>query len=212
MRITLGEGDWQTQIYIELPRHKKRIGVMLSGGADSAALLWLLCLERKFTGTDHELIPFTVPRTDGAWIYAGPIVRWIREYHECDLPDPIRVGDPSLHHSEQGRSGEREARLKHGIEHIYYGSQQPPDTRLIELPGIYPNRPNRVELPGTTCPFALCDKRHTLAVYEMYKIWPLIELTHSCTAQVDGRCGKCYNCVERDWALKALGHTDPGVL
>jgi 7-cyano-7-deazaguanine synthase in queuosine biosynthesis len=67
-----------------------------------------------------------------------------------------------------------------------------------------------VELPGTTCPFAMVDKRHTVSLYDTFDVWPLIELTHSCTALTVGRCGACYNCLERAWALDALGVTDPG--
>jgi len=214
MRITAGKDNFIKQVNIELPEGKQRIGVMLSGGADSAVLLYLLCLERRMDKSTQEIIPFTVARPDGAWDYVKPIVEWVRNKLELtieQLPDPIKVGDPTVHHSRQGRSGEIEARSKHGIEHIFYGSQAHPDRALIELPGEYPSRPASVELPGTTCPFALVDKRHTLHLYDIFQVWPLIELTHSCTALTVGRCGKCYNCVERAWALADMGFVDPGV-
>lgn len=207
MRITVGQGLYIKQVDIELPKGKNKIGVMLSGGADSAILLYLLCLERRMDRSNQEIIPFTVARPDGAWNYVQAIVNWIRTTLNVELPDPIQVGDPTLHHSQQGRSGEREARSKYGVEHIFYGSQQHPP---VPMPGEYPSRPDRVELPGTTCPFALVDKRHTLSLYETFDVWPLLELTHSCTAQQEGRCGECYNCTERNWALTELGHTDPG--
>lgn len=210
MRITVGKDTYVNQIDIQLPAGKNKIGVMLSGGADSAILLYLLCLERKLDRSTQEIIPFTVARPDGAWNYVKAIVDWINNELEIKLPDPIKVGDPTLHHSQQGRSGEKEAREKHGIEHIFYGSQAHPDRSLIVLPGEYPNRPSSVELPGTTCPFALVDKRHTLSLYDTFNVWPLIELTHSCTAQTEGRCGECYNCKEREWALNELGYADPG--
>jgi hypothetical protein len=207
MIIITGPEHDKREVKIELPADKKRIGVMLSGGADSAILLYLLALERKLGQTEHELIPFTVARPDGAWNYVKPIVDKINSMLEVNLPDPVQVGDPTLHHSQQGRSGEREARAKHGIEHCFYGSQQHPP---VPMPGEYPARPDRVELPGTTIPFALVDKRHTLALYDSFQAWPLLEITHSCTAQTEGRCGECYNCKEREWALGELGHIDPG--
>jgi len=207
MIVITGPADDKREVKIELPADKKRIGVMLSGGADSAILLYLLALERKLGQTDHELIPFTVARPDGAWNYVKPIVDKINSMLGISLPDPIQVGDPTLHHSQQGRSGEREARNSYGIEHCFYGSQQHPP---VPMPGEYPARPDRVELPGTTIPFALVDKRHTLGLYEAFDVWPLIELTHSCTALTEGRCGECYNCKERAWALTELGITDPG--
>lgn len=215
MRITVGKDNFIKQVDIKLPEGKQRIGVMLSGGADSAVLLYLLCLERRMDRSTQEIVPFTVARPDGAWDYVKPIVEWVRNKLDLtieQLPDPIKVGDPTVHHSQQGRTGEYEARTKYGIEHIFYGSQAHPDRALIELPGEYPSRPASVELPGTTCPFALVDKRHTLNLYDIFDVWPLIELTHSCTALTKGRCGECYNCKEREWALSQLEFTDPGVM
>lgn len=209
MIIITGPASDKREVKIELPANKKRIGVMLSGGADSAVLLYLLALERKLGETDHELIPFTVARPDGAWNYVQPIVNWIKAKLDIDLPDPIQVGDPTLHHSQQGRSGELQAKKDFNIEHFFYGSQQHPP---VPMPGDYPARPDRVDLPGTTIPFALVDKRHTLDLYNVFNVWPLIELTHSCTAQTEGRCGECYNCKEREWALSELGVTDPGAM
>ena len=147
MRITVGQKDFIRQVDIKLPEGKQRIGVMLSGGADSAVLLYLLCLERKMDRSTQELIPFTVARPDGAWDYVLPIVEWVRNRLELtaeQLPDPVQVGDATLHHSQQGRPGEYEARSKYGIEHIFYGSQAHPDRKLIVLPGEYPNRPASV--------------------------------------------------------------------
>lgn len=207
MIVLAGPANDKRQIEISLPANKKRIGVMLSGGADSAILLYILALEKKMAGTDHELIPFTVARPDGAWAYVKPIVDRINNILGIELPDPIQVGDPTLHHSQQGRSGERQARLEYNIEHCFYGSQAHPP---VPMPGEYPARPTQVELPGTTIPFALVDKRHTLDLFNVFDVWTLIELTHSCTAQTEGRCGECYNCVERKWAFSELGFTDPG--
>ncbi len=207
MNIFTGPAHDKREIKIELPSDKKRIGVMLSGGADSAILLYLLALERKLAQSDQELIPFTVARPDGAWNYVKPIVDKINDMLGIKLPDPVQVGDPTLHHSQQGRSGEREARAKYNIEHCFYGSQQHPP---VPMPGVYPARPDKIELPGTTIPFALVDKRHTLGLYETFDVWPLLEITHSCTAQTEGRCGECYNCKEREWALGELGVKDPG--
>lgn len=207
MIIFTGPGSDKRQIEIKFHEGKQRVGVMLSGGADSAILLYLLAIERKMKNSKQELIPFTVARPDGAWNYVKPIVDKINQMLDINLPDPIQVGDPLLHHSQQGRSGELEARSKYNIDHFYYGSQQHPP---VPMPGDYPARPDKIELPGTTIPFALVDKRHTLGLFEVFQAWPLIELTHSCTAQTEGRCGQCYNCKEREWALSELGVTDPG--
>lgn len=216
MIIISGPKDDKREIKIELPAHHQRIGVMLSGGADSAILLYLLALERKMSGSNHKLIPLTVPRTDGASNYVDAIVLKVNELvPESNIPLPVRLGDPTVHHSEQTNTGERDARRLHGIEHIFYGSQAHPP---VPMPGEYPGRPDRTEYlnnkgqVSTTCPFALLDKRHTIDLYEIFQVWSLIELTHSCTHQTQGRCGQCYNCKEREWAIADLGYTDPGSL
>ena len=209
MKIITGPENDKREIEISLPAGKKKIGVMLSGGADSAILLYILALERKLADSDHELIPFTVARPDGAWNYVKPIVDKVKSMLGVEFADPVQVGDPSLHHSKQGQSGEIEARTKYGVEHCFYGSQQHPP---VPMPGEYPIRPDQVNLPGTTIPFALVDKRHTLGLYEVFQAWTLIELTHSCTALTEGRCGECYNCKEREWALGELQTIDPGTL
>jgi len=104
MIVLAGPENDKREIEVSLPSDKKRIGVMLSGGADSAILLYILALEKKMSNSDHELIPFTVARPDGAWDYVKPIVDKINEILDVNLPDPIKVGDPTLHNSQQGRS------------------------------------------------------------------------------------------------------------
>lgn len=215
MIVLAGPKDNKQQIVIELPEQHNRIGVMLSGGADSAILLYLLALERKMSNSEHELIPLTVPRGDGAWDYVSPIVDFVNDLLKTNLPTPIMVGDATLHHSQQTYSGERDARDNHAIQHIFYGSQAHPP---VPMPGEYPARPphihfrNNAGVITTTCPFALLDKRHTIELFDIFDVWPLAAITHSCTHQTKGRCGACYNCVERKWALDELGFQDPGAM
>ena len=215
MIITAGPQQDPREIRIQLPAQHRQIGVMLSGGADSAILLYLLALERKQTGSDHVLRPMCVPRTDGAWLYVQAIIDWVNQRLSTDIPSATQVGDPTVHHSEQTNTGERDARRQHGIEHIFYGSQRHPP---VPMPGEYPGRPDRIEYTNnqgtvtTTCPFALVDKRHTMDLYGQFDCWDLLAITHSCTERTQGRCGKCYNCVERAWALSELNVPDSGVM
>jgi hypothetical protein len=204
MNLTVGLDN--KKIEVVLPTALD-VGVMLSGGADSAILLYMLILEKHQTKSKHTIRPFTVARSDGAWNYVAPIVDWIKIKTQTDICDPIKVGNPKVHHSKQGRSGADEAFSKYGIQHIFYGSQAHPP---VPMPGDYPNRPTAIHLPNTTCPFALVDKRHTLHLYDKLDVWDLIKLTHSCTHKTKGRCGECYNCTERAWALADLGFSDPG--
>lgn len=209
MLIYTGKDNYRKAIAITLPKERMRVGVMLSGGADSAILLYLLCLERKKTNSPHKIIPVTVPRTDGAWNYVADIVDYVRKELDCELPDPIKCGDPDSHHSVQVTSG-REYVFEHNlVDLVYYGSQKTPPAEF-PMPGIYPERPDRVTYNRVICPFAEVDKRNTIELFGLYNQWDLLALTHSCTEKTHGRCGKCFNCTERKWALDACGFTDSG--
>lgn len=209
MKIISGpEGD-EREVEIKIPANSKRIGIMLSGGSDSAILTYMLCLENLSKDQLHELVPFTVPRSDGAWDHVGPIISMINDmitpkgHHP--LQSPIMVGDATLHHSQQAKSGELDAWKNHGVDHIFYGSQSTPS---IPIKAENPARPDRIHYVGVTCPFALVDKRHTLDLYRRLDAMPLLKITHSCTQMTRGCCGWCFNCEERRWAAEALGIVD----
>jgi len=214
MRIDSGPSNNKRTIIVDLPA-QQRFGVMLSGGADSAVLLYILVLLNREKDHWHEIVPFTVARSDGAADYVNNIVHWINQRLDTDIALPLVVGTPNLHHSKQTQSGEQEAREQHGIRHVYYGSQQHPEE---PMPGEYPNRPDRIHFYNrtgetvTTCPFAHVDKRHTLDLYNIFDCHELLAITHSCTEQTVGRCNSCYNCKEREWGLRSLGVDDPGTM
>ena len=199
-------------IDLQIPKGK-RIGVMTSGGADSAILLYLIAKLNTERETPCELVTFTVPKTDGSRPFAEIVVGYVSTLLNTELPMPIIVGDPTLHHSKQVLSGRNEAMEKHNIDCMVYGSQQVPPRELIDIDWEYPFRPDRIDvLPDVYCPFALVDKRHTMELYRIFDRMDLLSLTHSCTMVAHGRCMKCFNCIERQWALDFLGITDPGAL
>lgn len=201
-----------TTIDLQIPKGN-RIGIMVSGGADSAILLYLITKMNKERNDPCELVTFTVPKTDGSKPFAEIVVGYVSHLLGVELNTPIIVGDPTLHHSVQVLSGRNEAMEKHNIDCMIYGSQQVPPRELIDIDWEYPFRPDKVEvLPDVYCPFALVDKRHTLELYRVFDRMDLLSLTHSCTMVANGRCMKCFNCIERQWALDSLGIADPGSL
>lgn len=211
MEITVGNPRIVVNVFI--PMGTKKIAVLVSGGSDSAILLYILSLEAK--KYNIEILPFTVPRADGAIKYSPKIVEQVSILSGYTLPLPIAVGNPlQLHHSQQTRSGHNEILQKFPeIDYVYYGSQKV----TTELEGIdnvvYPWRPERMFYPGKTiCPFFDLTKEHTLELYYKLNVVDLLSYSHSCCVWDKGRCLKCYNCIERDWAFKKLGQTDPGNL
>lgn len=211
MEILVGNPPLTVNVFI--PIGSKKIAVLVSGGADSAILLHILALEAK--KYDVEVVPFTVPRADGAINYSPRIVLEINKLTNSQLPPPISVGNPlELHHSQQTRSGHREILERFpDIDWIYYGSQKvTPELENIE--GVaYPWRPERMFYQGKTiCPFFDLIKEHTLELYYKLGVEDLLLYSHSCCVWDKGRCQKCYNCLERNWAFAKLGKIDHGQL
>lgn len=209
MQVLVGNPPVLVNVFI--PREANKIAVLVSGGSDSAVLLYMLALEAKQWGVD--LVTFTVPRTDGAINYSPGIIECVSRLSGVNLPPPISIGDPlNNHHSQQTRSGHREILARYpDIDLIYYGSQRvaPELENIADVE--YPWRPARLFYTGKTiCPFHDLTKEHTLDLYYKLDIVELLEYSHTCCVWSEGRCGVCYNCRERVWAFNKIGQTDPG--
>ena len=209
--VETGKDHFKKTIEIKLPP-VKQLGVLMSGGADSAILLYLLAKLNLENGSPCTITTFTVPKTDGSKAYSEIVVGYINSLLETDINMPHIVGDISLHHSQQVVSGRNEAMEKYGIETIAYGSQQVPPEEEIKIDWEYPFRPNQIDYPNIYCPFALVDKRNTIDLFRIFDRMDLLSLTHSCTEKTIGRCGKCFNCIERQWSLDSNQLVDSGEL
>jgi hypothetical protein len=209
MEIEVGTPPVTVNVFI--PQGAKKIACLVSGGADSAVLLYMLAIDAQKYGV--ELVTFTVPRSDGAINYSPGIVECVNRLAGTNVPMPIAIGDPdNNHHSEQTRSGHRQILKDYtDIDYIYYGSQSVA-SELENIEGVvYPWRPERMFYPGKTiCPFFDLTKEHTLDLYFKLGIVELLKYSHTCCVWPVGRCEVCYNCIERKWAFTKLGQTDPG--
>lgn len=175
-----------------------RVGIMLSGGMDSALLLYMLA-----TKLSNVIIPFTVPKTDGAEHYVIPIVEWVREKTYAHVDSPIIFGNPNLYHAQiLGNALHR--LLGHNLADWFYMAGNTYDRK--ELPG----GPERIGYPNykVISPFLDCYKTHILQAYLDYDLMELLPLTHTCTEQSVGRCNMCWQCRERQWAFKQLNLVD----
>ncbi len=219
MIVESGPSDNRQKFEIVIPENK-RIGIMLSSGADSAILLYLLCLELQNPGRSIEEIKyiFTVPKTDGAELHSPKIVDWINERLKINLPQPTIFGAKNvhtLHHSKQVGDSIIAIYDEYNPEHtdlfLFLADQRPvPKPWIIE--GVYPFRVDENLYPEfISLPFNHLDKSHTIDLHYMFKTESLLELSHSCTQKDSGRCNSCYHCLERQWAFERLEKMDPGV-
>ena len=173
-----------------------KIGVLLSGGMDSALLLYLLALY-----TPNQINCYTVPKHDGADLYVNSIIDWINTRLKKNIEHSFRVGNPNLHH--EHIVGNALYLLKNECDIFYLAGNAYP-------PSILPNGPRRVRVQSVNVkqPFFDCYKTDILQGYVTWGVTDLLKLTHSCTEQKIGRCNECWQCKERAWAFNELNMID----
>jgi 7-cyano-7-deazaguanine synthase in queuosine biosynthesis len=174
---------------------EKSIGMFLSGGMDSALLLYLLAQQ------SNKIKIFTIPKYDGAEHYVGPIVTWINNKLGCNLPEPILIGNPKVNHKMQVNTGL--IKVYNSCDVFYFAGNSYPED-------ILPNGPSRTERknPKEQQPFFHLYKTDIVKMYVQYDLMELLSLTHTCTEQSIGRCNECWQCKERAWAFKECGLQD----
>jgi hypothetical protein len=189
----------------------KKYGIMLSGGLDSAVLMYLILKENK----NINIQPFSIPKHDGSHLFVSKILEYFEVLFDIKIPSTILVGDSRVHHSQQStRAVEQIFKQYPTIEFIYFATNQNPIDNFDYSPypqGSYPNRVKISPHPKILMPFIEMYKDQILKmVFDNYQE-ELLQLTHSCTEQKTGRCGQCFQCNERAWAFRQLDKTDPGV-
>ena len=206
MKYTCGTNN--EVVDISLPDGKnKTILFAISGGADSAILLYILAKMNQEMKTGHTFVPFTVPRPDGGAGYSPKIVNWIANKLKIELPEPIIVGDGNLPHNIVVKVVIAKLMSSNKYDYLYVAENKIPPV-IIE--GLAPIRASQPKFKRTALPFWGVTKDCSIDLYYKEDIPELLELTHSCTELVNERCNKCFQCNERSWAFSKLGITDPG--
>ena len=127
-----------------------------------------------------------------------------------NIPKTIQVGDPTVHHRQQSATAVQDIFDNHPVDYLFIGiNQNPPD--LNSLPGA-PKRAKSSSNPRVIFPFVDLYKHNILEFMYNNNQEDLINITHSCTEQQQGRCNRCWQCTERAWAFKQLDRTDTGTL
>ena len=78
----------------------KKYGILLSGGLDSAVLLYTLISAHPTI----DIQPFTIPNRTGAALYVNPIIDHFNNKFNLSIPHTIFAGNPELYHAYQSRS------------------------------------------------------------------------------------------------------------
>lgn len=218
MEVICGPKNDRQTVVLNVPENK-HLAIMLSSGADSAILLYMICKELIANGrsTDEIKYIFTVPKTDGAEAHSPGVVAAINDMLNINLPSPTIFGAEdvqTLHHSNQILESIRAVFNKYDPERkdlFLYLADNKAVSELVLTPEEQPFRASENPYPELLgLPFNDLLKSHTIDLHFIYGTERLLELSHSCTQQTYGRCGKCYHCRERQWAFDKLDKTDPG--
>lgn len=183
----------------------QKIGVMLSGGLDSAIMFYLLIKHNP----KSNIQCFTIPKKDGAINYADPIIEHYNNKFKTNFSKTITVGNPNVYHRYQSTTAVIDIFKNYVVDILYIGiNKNPPE--LENLPGA-PVRDSESKDSRIIFPFSGMLKSDILKILFDEKQEHLINLTHSCTEQVYGRCMNCWQCKERMWAFSKLNKIDTGV-
>lgn len=206
MKYTYGTQSFEIDL---IDGQNKNILFAVSGGADSAILLYMIAKLNRDLNRNHNIIPFTVPRPDGGANYSPAIVRWVSNKLGVNIPDPMIVGDGDLPHNIVVKVVIKKLMESNLYDFLYIAENKIPP---IALEGLAPIRASQPNFKRAALPFWGVTKDCTLDLYYKENVSELLELTHTCTEWTKGRCNACFQCNERSWAFSKLGINDPGKL
>jgi len=174
-----------------------KIGCLVSGGADSALLYFLMLEENRKTGNKYEIIPYTILRI-GAKKPAQNVINWIHKFYNIPEIQLNIIGDPDLPEIQQVNSGIFEI-LGSKVDYVYLGI-------IADRPEHYINWDN-VKFEETVqrkYPFLNLEKSHIIDLYYKKKLKELFDLTRSCNIGEDEPCGHCNGCMARIWGIEQI--------
>ena len=192
----------QTKDFI--PPNVKKLGLMVSGGLDSALLLYLITKEIKDKQLDVELMTYTVNKQNvNSTVHANNIIKIIENLNDIKINNAI-VGSDEAHSDYEIIFGvsdalnrERKTNIPLGI--LYLATTAVPE-ELAKEAGA-PARSRQTNF-AVVQPWGAETKDNVVKLAVENKLFTLIENSHSCTTRSDYHCGGCWMCKERKWAFE----------
>jgi 7-cyano-7-deazaguanine synthase in queuosine biosynthesis len=197
-----------------------RVGVVISGGFDSA-VLWHM-INKLYANTGAVVTPYTVPKVDGSIRHANMMLESYSKKNNVKRIHTRRVGivDQTNRYPdgatllEQLVSGLREILYADiPLADVVYTGASPFPKHLVDNFPFVPRDRNFTR--GTewedVCkqPFDTYTKDMLVAIAMDENILDNIkDVTHSCVTQDRGRCNECFWCQEREWAFTTNGRLD----
>jgi 7-cyano-7-deazaguanine synthase in queuosine biosynthesis len=209
MKITIGPKHLEREFAFTIPE-VDNIGIFMSGGLDSSAMLSLIL--KELDQTDRlktvSLTAFTVEKPTGETMYATRILKQFEDHFQVSILHVNNIPNTE----EAIRQGRMDSNVvaetcKQFNGQIYLSGNNMPSPDIKTFKGglgfTYKQNPLYEQ------PFLNLLKPHMTDI--LYKLGTdfIIPYTHSCSRQLRGKCNLCYSCEERSWGFEELELEDP---
>ncbi len=220
----------QQDIIINFPKYIKKIGVKISGGVDSALILYIVCKYIQDENHDVSIVPITIEKQIVKFHYkfSKLIIDWCKkEFPNVVFENHEKVIQyPNTEHNDTQHIYVNKLIDDKIIDsHFWGGTANPPDNIIFKNSDGYilEPPPDRKYLGGLKRTSFLLKNNYFLyqplinidkkGIYELYKKFNLLDslflLTRSCeniskeqTNNYTTHCGSnCWDCHERKWGF-----------
>ena len=209
MKIIIGPKHLEHEFTFTIPA-VDNIGIFMSGGLDSSAMLSLILKELDETDRLNtvSLTAFTLEKPTGETMYATRILKKFEDHFQTKI---IHVNNiPNTEEAiRQGRMDNgvivETCKQFNGLMYLSGNNMPPADIKTFKGSLGFEYKPT----PLYRQPFLNLLKPHMTDI--LYKLGTdfIIPYTHSCARQFKGKCNRCYSCEERKWGFEQLALLDP---
>lgn len=208
--------DIKIDFFETFPREVKNIGLNLSGGADSALILFLLVeMIKERNQSDVRIFPFHGIESEFSADICVKIIQHINEITNTKFIEPLYLYDyPKPLTVSKLEAFNLALKDFMAINNTFYTirglSQGMDDLERPKLPGDQVGK-NLMDLSlkyPHTLPWATVNKKFIAEQYKKFNLQHLSTITNSCIASATSPCRKCWWCKERYWAF---GSYDGGI-
>ena len=194
-----------------------RIGLYLSGGLDSAALLCMILTElQSINKLDTPITCFTINKTDCFNKYSKDVLCEVQKHFNINHIEHVIINNDQVTNewlnprNEIGPNVIKYVASYHKHMAVYMAcNRMAPENYIKYTTPMLTNHGHRINSDHYCLPFLFLHKPQMLDVFFKLGVEHIIPYCHSCVIQEVGQCGKCYSCEERAWGFEMMNISDP---